>query len=163
RTKSGKACVVSDEWQAARDAIEKDNERRRAIDDYTDATLGDGFENAEKVAKVASKIPGPWGRVFKALELGFKYGHEAYEVSKLLKELIFDLNQTEAVGKGTKELAKKGEDIFTERATKSLDKILKRKGITIPEPIKKEIVKRARKYFDEHVRDPLIEKEKKEF
>ena len=42
------------------------------------------------------------------------------------------------------------------------DKILKRRGITLPE-VRKFIIKKAREYFDKHLRDPAIEKGKEEF
>jgi len=154
--------MPSDELQHARDEIGKAQERRQAIRDYTDATLGDGFENASKVAKWASKIPGPAGRIFKGVQVGLETAHDLYEAGKLLEQLIVEMKQADAAEKGTEVLAKKGEDVLTKKAEKALDKILARKGVTIPEPLKKEIIKRARDYFDKNVRDPAIKAGKKE-
>jgi hypothetical protein len=162
-TKSGKACVPTDAWQAARDAIGHAQERRQAIRAYTDATLDDGFKNAAQVAKWASHIPGPAGGVFKGLEAFFETTHDLYVGAKFVEQLIGEMSQSDAMAEGTKELAKKGEEAFTKAAEKKLDKLLKQKGIVLPEPAKKEIIKRARDFFDKKIRDPAIEKGKKEF
>jgi hypothetical protein len=163
-TKSGKGCVVTDEEQAARDAIAHDQERRQAIRDYTDATLGDGFKNASEVAKWASRIiPGPAGRAFKGAQEFFEGVHDIYEAGKLVEQLVNEMSQSDAMAKGSEEVAKQGEDAFTKIAEKKLDAILKRKNISIPEPLKKEIIKGAREFFDKKIRDPFIEKRRKEF
>lgn len=128
-----------------------------------DATLGDGLENAEKVAEGASFIPGPAGRAFKVAAKVFKYVHEAYEGAKLVEELIAEMKQSDALAKGSKELLKKGENAFQKAADPVLDKILKRRGIMLPPEVRKQIIKQAREYLDKYIRDPAIEKGKKEF
>ncbi len=161
-TKSGKACEPTPELLAKWAKEGEKLEDRQRVRDYVDATLGDGFENAAKVAKWASHIPGPAGGAFKLASEIFEFAHDAYETAKLVEQLIIEMKQPDAVAEGSKELVKRGEDAFTKAAEKKLDKILKKKGIYVPDPVKKEIIKRARKYFDEKVRDPALEKGKEE-
>jgi hypothetical protein len=144
-TKSGKACIETDEFARARDETEKNQELRRAIRDYSDATFDEGFENAKKVAKAAGTIiPGPAGRAFKIAEKVFEGVHDAYVGARLVEELVVEMNQPEALAKGGKELLKKGEDQFEKRADPVLDKILKRRGIALPKEARKYVIMKAR-------------------
>ena len=162
-TRSGKSCTETPELLKAREDEWERQEFWRGVDDYTDATLGDGFENAAKVSKYASLIPGPAGSVFKLAHEFFETAHAAYEGAKLLKQLIMEMKQSDALVEGSRELAKKGEDAFTKLAEKKLDMILKRKGIVLPDALKKQVIKKAREYFDKKIRDPALEKGKEEF
>jgi hypothetical protein len=163
-TKSGKACIETDERAQEREKTERNQELRRAIRDYSDATFDEGFENAKKVAKLAGTIiPGPAGRGFKIAEKIFEGVHDAYVGAKLIEELVTEMNQSDAMAKGGKELLKKGEDEFEKSADPFLDKILKRRGITLPKEVRKFVIKKAREYFDKHLRDPAIQRGKEEF
>ena len=163
-TKSGLACIETPELIEQRDKEFEKIERKKAILDYTDATLGEGFDNAAKVAEFFSKIiPGPAGKVFGGVGKGFETVHEIYEGAKLVDELTSTLKQSDALEKGSKELSKKGEDAFEKGANEVIDKYLKKKGVKIPEAIRKQVIKKARDYFDEKVRDPALKKGKEEF
>ena len=168
---------------------EEERERENFWRDYSDATFGDGFKNAANVAKVASLIPGPSRPAFELAEKILNGFHEAYEFAKLVDELVFEMKQSDALAKGLKELLKKGEGALTkaafkkavdpwldkmldEMARKLLDKILKKKGLTLSEPARKLIIEKAREYitkyileeyFNKNIPDPAIEKGKKEF
>ncbi len=163
-TKSGKACIETDERALEREKIIRDQELWRAIRDYSDATFDEGFENAKKVAKLAGTvIPGPAGRGFKIAEKIFEGVHDAYVGAKLVEALVVEMSQPDAMAKGGKELLKKGEDEFEKSADPFLDKVLKRRGITLPKEARKLIIKQAREYFDKHLRDPAIKRGKEEF
>lgn len=163
-TKSGAACITTPEEDKKRAEEFDKREEKRAIRDYTDATLGEGFDNAAKVAEGASKIiPGPAGKGFGVAAKIFKGVHDAYEGAKLIEELVNTLRESDALSKGSKELAKKGEDVFEKGANDVIDNFLKKKRAQIPAAIRKKLIKEARDYFDKKVRDPAIDKGREEF
>jgi hypothetical protein len=147
-----------------REKIESDQALKRAIRDYSDATFDEGLKNAKKVAEIAGTIiPGPAGRTFKVVEKIFGGIHEAYVGARLVEQLVVEMSEPDAMAKGGKELVKKGEDKFEKAADPVLDKILKRKGITLPKEARQFIIKQAREQFDKHLRDPAIKRGKEEF
>lgn len=163
-SKLGGRCVPTEELEKEREKIGRQQEIKRAIRDYSDATFDEGLENAKKVAKLAGTIiPGPAGRGFKVAEKVFEGVHDAYVGARLIEELVVEMNQSDALAKGGKELLKKGEDEFEKSADPFLDKILKRRGITLPKEARKFIIKKAREAFDKHLRDPAIKRGKEEF
>ena len=116
-TASGRRCIETDERAREMERLERDREFWRAVRDYSDATLDEGFENARKVAKLAGTIiPGPAGRGFKIAEKIFEGVRDAYVGAKLIEELVMEMSQSDALAHGSKELLKKGEDEFEKRA-----------------------------------------------
>ena len=82
---------------------------------------------------------------------------EGAEGLNLVYELVHELNQTEALEKGTKETIKRLKPV-----SRTAEKLLKKKYPNLPEPVRKELAKRLEQLFEKFVSDPAAEKLRKE-
>jgi hypothetical protein len=105
-----------------------------------------------RAGKVMEYVPG-----LKGVAKGYEAIAEIADGLNLVYELVNELDQTEALEKGTKELIKR-----TKPVAKTAERLLKKKYPNMPEPARKELAKRLQQLFEKFVSDPAAEKLKKE-
>jgi hypothetical protein len=121
-------------------------------EDFIDTTMTESMPLIsnwfDRVGKVLQTVPGLQG-VGKAYEaIG-----EIADGLNLLYELIHELNQAEALEKGSKQVIKR-----TKPVKKVAEALLKKKYPTLPEPVRKKAAELLEKAFEKYVSDPAIER-----
>jgi hypothetical protein len=104
-----------------------------------------------RVGKVLKTVPGLQG-VGKAYEtIG-----DIADGLELVYELVHELNQAEALEKGSKQLIKR-----TKPVKRIAEALLKKKYPSLPEPFRKKAAEILEKLFEKYGSDPAIEKGRK--
>jgi hypothetical protein len=100
-----------------------------------------------RAAKVLNVIPGMQGvaKLYEGIADGF-------DGASLIYELAHELNQLDALEKGSKQLVKR-----TKPVKKMAEKLLKKKFPNLPEPARKKAAEVLEQLFEKYVTDPAIE------
>jgi hypothetical protein len=99
-----------------------------------------------RAAKVLNVIPGMQGvaKLYEGIADGF-------DGASLIYELAHELNQLDALEKGSKQLVKR-----TKPVKKIAEKLLKKKFPNLPEPARKKAAEVLEQLFEKYVTDPAI-------
>jgi len=100
-----------------------------------------------RAAKVLNVIPGMQGvaKLYEGIADGF-------DGASLIYELAHELNQLDALEKGSKQLVKR-----TKPVKKMAEKLIKKKFPNLPEPARKKAAEVLEQLFEKYVTDPAIE------